>query len=437
MTTASEKMIQAIEYVVKPISIGTNLGLLYLLWAMVSGAFLSSRGAVHTALYLSGRSGQEIQRSWGALRYGQWTIHELIERWREWVLKEGGWTIKYHEGWRAVSCDVVVFPRLKLQNWQSKLYRGLFGRAVKAVGLGVVVDVGYYKGARVPLLRHIVRCKNEEKCEAPLQADLIQEANKRLGEHGVLVHDAGTSIAQMRELGVDRYVIRMAKNCVVRRNYLPDDAHGNRQYGEVIRPVERMRKGQKIAATTEADGTTSFVHQGRTITVKGWFNVVLATDKVADDATSFNLWVFLTRCLTIRLFWQLMCHQSRQRLKRFSTCILTAGRLNNSHWQPSRWSACIVNSCSISTVVFAYLNWRCWRATCLRIWRRCFQHGLQVIGTSNPKRHPVGCGASWHGLGYQKITSFIPESAQKRRKPTIYPKVSAHIDEKRLQLSRN
>jgi len=40
MTTASEKMIQAIEYVVKPISIGTNIALLHLLWAMVSGAFL-------------------------------------------------------------------------------------------------------------------------------------------------------------------------------------------------------------------------------------------------------------------------------------------------------------------------------------------------------------------------------------------------------------
>jgi hypothetical protein len=54
MTTASQKMIQAIQHVVKPISIGTNLNLLNLLWAMVSGAFLSSRGTVHLALKLSG-----------------------------------------------------------------------------------------------------------------------------------------------------------------------------------------------------------------------------------------------------------------------------------------------------------------------------------------------------------------------------------------------
>ena len=74
MTTASEKMIQAIEYVVKPISIGTNVALLHLLWAMVSGAFLSSRGAVHTALKLSGRSDAETRRGGNALRKGQWQI---------------------------------------------------------------------------------------------------------------------------------------------------------------------------------------------------------------------------------------------------------------------------------------------------------------------------------------------------------------------------
>ena len=62
MTTASEKMIQAIEYVVKSISIGMNMALSHLLWAMVSGAFLSSRGAVHTALKLSGRSDAETRR---------------------------------------------------------------------------------------------------------------------------------------------------------------------------------------------------------------------------------------------------------------------------------------------------------------------------------------------------------------------------------------
>ncbi len=136
MTTTREKMIQAIEYVVKPLNVGTNIALLHVIWAMVSGAFLVSRGAVHTALKMSGRTDEEARRGGAALRTGQWQIKELIDRWREWVVMQGEWEVREYEGWRAVSCDVVVFPRLKLTGCVAKLYRGTFGRAVKAVGLG-------------------------------------------------------------------------------------------------------------------------------------------------------------------------------------------------------------------------------------------------------------------------------------------------------------
>jgi len=182
MTTATEKMIQAIEYVVKPLSVGTNLALLHLMWAMVSGAFLSSRGAVHTALKASGRSDEETRRSGNALRTGQWQISELIARWREWVKGQKGWDAREHEGWRAISCDVVVFPRLKLKGWVAKLYRGTFGKAIKAVGFGVIVEVGQYGQERVALLRQIIRCKNVEDSEKQLQADLLAAGAKTLGE---------------------------------------------------------------------------------------------------------------------------------------------------------------------------------------------------------------------------------------------------------------
>ena len=140
---------------------------------MVSGAFLASRGAVHTALKLSGRTDKETRRGGAALRKGQWQIQELIDRWREWVLKQGDWEVREYEGWRAVSCDVVVFPRLKLKGWVAKLYRGTFGRAVKAVGFGVIVDVGHYAGERVPLLKQLIRCRNVEDSEAQLKAEAL------------------------------------------------------------------------------------------------------------------------------------------------------------------------------------------------------------------------------------------------------------------------
>jgi hypothetical protein len=49
MTAASERAIHALEHIVKAVPVGTNLALLHLLWAMLSGAFLRSRGAVFSA----------------------------------------------------------------------------------------------------------------------------------------------------------------------------------------------------------------------------------------------------------------------------------------------------------------------------------------------------------------------------------------------------
>ena len=88
MTTASEKMIQAIQYVVKQMGIGTNLNLFNLLWAMVSGQFLLSRGTVHLALKLSGCTDAETKRASNALRTGQWQIGELIGKWRNYIKQE-------------------------------------------------------------------------------------------------------------------------------------------------------------------------------------------------------------------------------------------------------------------------------------------------------------------------------------------------------------
>ena len=292
MTAATDKMIQAIEYVVKPICIGTNLALLHVIWAMVSGAFLLSRGAVHTALKLSGRTDDETSRGGAALRTGQWQIEELIDRWREWVLKQRGWEMKEYKGWRAVSCDVVVFPRLKLNGWVAKLYRGTFGRAVKAVGISVIVDVGPYAGERVPLLKKLLRCQNIEEAEAQLKHDLLKACASALGENGVLVHDAGATIKDVQKVKAKRYIIRLASNCVARWSNLPDKAHGNRKYGNLIRPLARTRQGKVIVSTNDPNETTSFEHDRHTVQVQRWRDVVSVDSKVSDEAETYDIWVF-------------------------------------------------------------------------------------------------------------------------------------------------
>jgi hypothetical protein len=83
MSTASEVTIQALEYVVKTLPVGTNLALLHLLWALLSGAFLGSRGAVFPALQTLGLNAVQIRRSSQAVRDGAWSSDELVARWRE------------------------------------------------------------------------------------------------------------------------------------------------------------------------------------------------------------------------------------------------------------------------------------------------------------------------------------------------------------------
>ena len=341
MTTATEKMIQAIEYVVKPIGIGTNLALLHLIWAMVSGAFLPSRGAVHTALKMSGRTDEETQRAGNALRVGQWQISELIDRWRTWVIQHGNWEKRTFEGWYAVSCDAVVFPRLKLKGLLAKMYRGVFGKAIPAIGFGVVVEVGHYAGERVPLLFKIVRCQNIKQSESQLKKDLMCAGAKSLGEKGVLIHDAGAGIKDVQHAGAERYIIRLATNCVARWPHMPSEPHGNRKYGEKIRPLERTSKGVVTPATNDATEIISFEHQGRIIEAHHWQGVVGDDDKVADDADQYDVWVFLTRC--IKSHWclvQTWLHQA----KPYFCCIWTDGLLSRYLWQPSRSLAYIVTS---------------------------------------------------------------------------------------------
>lgn len=60
MTIASEKIILAIQFVVKQMRIGTNLNFFNILWTMISGAFLTSRGTFYLALQMSRCSDCEI-----------------------------------------------------------------------------------------------------------------------------------------------------------------------------------------------------------------------------------------------------------------------------------------------------------------------------------------------------------------------------------------
>jgi hypothetical protein len=94
MQTAVEVIINAIVFVVQVAPVGTNISLARLLWAMVQGSFLVSRGAVHSGMAASDFSVGEIRRSWWALRYGRWQIAELLASWQVSVASQNRWRVR-------------------------------------------------------------------------------------------------------------------------------------------------------------------------------------------------------------------------------------------------------------------------------------------------------------------------------------------------------
>ena len=102
------------------VPIGTNLGLFWLLWALVSGRFLLSRGAVFPALADRGLAADAVRRAGAALAYGRWAIQTLVQAWQQVVQQEGRWRAHRYEGFRPVACDLVGFFRPRLSGCLGK-----------------------------------------------------------------------------------------------------------------------------------------------------------------------------------------------------------------------------------------------------------------------------------------------------------------------------
>jgi len=293
MTTASQKTLQVLEQIVKVVPIGTNIALLQLMWAMITGAFLSSRGAIHSALAWCGFEADEIGRSWCALRWGKWHIQELIQRFRQQVIQTGQWQSREYGGYRPVAVDTTAYWRPRLQGWPGKLFRQLAGKAMTGIGFGLIADVGQVGDQRLPLLRQIVRGQDTAESEMSLKERTVAKAARLLRDNKVLLHDGGLSIAQLQATGVARFIVRLGTNCTARRPYLPQyKGRGRRPTrGVLVRPLARKWKNRKLPATLP-DVKTTFIFAGRTIPAYGWLDVMRADLNVADDHELYDIWVF-------------------------------------------------------------------------------------------------------------------------------------------------
>lgn len=291
MTTAVKTTITALVYIVQVVPIGTNISLVRLMWAMVTGSFLSSRGAVHGALAKIGLEDEEIRRSWSALSYGSWNINELLSYWHLQIASTNEWEANRYGNYRVKSIDTTGFWRPQLKSKTTQHYSSLAQRALPAIVFGIMVTSGTIKEKRVPRLEQIVRCP-VELSETEFKAALMQQVQEQLQPDEIAALDSGFGPKDAHEANLQRYVVRMAANCTARINRLPEYKGGRRpEYGELIRPLSRTRLDNTIAAS-KPEGSHSFEYQGRTICVKLWRGLVTTSTKVADNNPTFSLFAY-------------------------------------------------------------------------------------------------------------------------------------------------
>jgi hypothetical protein len=280
MTTIVYRISVLLGAILADVPVGTNLGLFWLLWALISGRFLLSRGAVFPALADGGLPADAVRRSGAALAYGRWAIQTLVRAWHQVVEQEGLWQAHCYEGFRPVACDLVGFFRPRLSGCLGKHYQSGADKALPAIVLAVVAAVGSVGKVRLPLVRLLLRAEQSDRSEAELQRRALTQAGATLQADEVLVVDAGFGVASLLTGGVPRFVARVARNFTARCNVLPAyPGRGRRPaYGERVRPLPRTYKGRTIAASPP-DATAQWVVAGRTIKAQIWDNLVLSTAK--------------------------------------------------------------------------------------------------------------------------------------------------------------
>jgi hypothetical protein len=282
--------INVLSELVKNLPVGTNLSLLHVLWTLLSGALLTSRGALIPALASTGLNAQATRRAWGAVRYGQWQIAELLREWQVYVRGLAGWTVARYEGYRALTVDVTAFWRPTLKGCPSQHYHPAAGRALPAVIIGLVGEVGRLNGQRLALPRLFARVHPQDGREARLWQMLLKQVARLQRDDEIVVVDAGVNIRDLQEAGITRYVVRLATNFTAQRNVLPEHTRGRKPtYGRLVRPLARRFKDNQLPATPP-DECQSWTAHKRTFRAEIWRGLVLPKTVPNPDNLTFDVY---------------------------------------------------------------------------------------------------------------------------------------------------
>ena len=285
MQATVDRMMSLLCAVVATVPLGTNLGLVYLLWMLVSGRLLQTRGAVIPGLSLLGLSAPAVRRAWAALGQGAWTTDALVGQWAATVAAEGRWQAHAHAGYRPVAVDVTGFWRPRLRDCPTTHYDGVAGTARPAIPVGIVARVGSVGEQRLGVPMALVRAAATDPSPAAHQRALVEAAAAVCTGRDVPVLDAGFGVRLLQEAGLAAYVVRLAKNATARRATPPPYRGRGRPptRGARGRPLARTYRGRAVAATSP-DGVETW-QEGQVVVRAEWWTDLVRPDAGADAPT--------------------------------------------------------------------------------------------------------------------------------------------------------
>jgi hypothetical protein len=275
MPEAVYRMLTLLCSLVVACPIGTNLGLVHLLWTLASGRLLASRGAVVPGLSECGLSARATRRAWATLGQGHWTSEHLLTRWAAMLAEEGRWQPQLHGGYRPVAVDLTGFWRPRLHGCPTTHYHGTAGKALPAIPLGLVARVGRAGGQRLALPLAFVRADADDPRASTHARRLVREAVRQCAPDEVLVLDGGFGVALLQEEGATRFVVRAARNATFRRATPPPYSGRGRPAvrGALVRPLPRSHKGRLLPATPP-DHTATWPEAGHLLRAELWSDLV-------------------------------------------------------------------------------------------------------------------------------------------------------------------
>src|SRR5450432_37463 len=136
------RITEVLSAMVIDLPLGTNLGLFYVLWTLLSGRLLQRRGALIPALAATGLEPAVVRRAWAAFAGGAWDVSQLIAALQALVRQEGRWHARHCGRYRVVAVDTTAFFRPRLKDCATKHYLSQAGEALPAIPFGLIANVG-------------------------------------------------------------------------------------------------------------------------------------------------------------------------------------------------------------------------------------------------------------------------------------------------------